>query len=184
MDRGRKQLRLVLAVGGAVLVVGAVATFAGTGTAASEVAPRNQSPPTISGTPREGSTLTARPGRWTGTEPITFAYTFLRCDRNGGSCAAISGATDVRSRTYTLRGVDVGNTLRVRVTATNRDGERSATSVPTAVIRNAPTAPAPTGCAGNAPVQVATIAPPGSRRAATSSAARRRRPRSALRPSS
>jgi hypothetical protein len=161
MDRERKRSKLALAVAGTVLLVGAVATFAGKGTAAQQVPPRNQSPPTISGTPEEGHRLTANPGRWTGTEPITFAYTFQRCDRNGGSCSAISGATDVRSRAYTLKQVDVGNTIRVRVTARNRDGERSATSVPTAVIREAPAPPAPpTGCAANAPLQVATISAP------------------------
>ncbi len=161
MDRERKRSKVVLAVAGTVLLLGAIATFASKGTAAGQAAPRNVSPPTISGTPDEGQRLTANPGRWTGTERITFAYTFLRCDRNGGSCSAISGATDVRFRTYTLKQVDVGNTLRVRVTATNKDGERKATSVPTAVIREAPAPPAPpTGCAANAPLQVGAISPP------------------------
>lgn len=160
MNRERTRAKLVLAVAGAVLVVGTVATFASTGTAAGQVAPRPQSPPTISGTPQEGERLTASTGRWTGTTPMTFAFTWLRCDRNGGACAAITGFTDSRLRAYTLRQVDVGNTIRVRVTATNRDGERSSTSVPTAVIRNAPAPPPQTGCAANAPLQVGSIAPP------------------------
>jgi hypothetical protein len=156
----RKRAKLGFALAGAALLLGAVATFAATGTAARQVAPRNASPPTIAGTPQEGQTLTASPGRWTGTQPITFAYTWLRCDRNGGSCSAISGFRDVRLRQYTLKQVDVGTTIRVRVTATNRDGERSATSVPTAVIRDAPAPPPQTGCAAAAPLQVANISPP------------------------
>ncbi len=120
--------------------------------------PQNTAPPTISGTPTEGQTLTATNGTWTGTQPITFSYQWLRCDRNGGACAAIGGAT---AQTYRLTSADVGNTIRVRVTARNRDGERSATSVPTAVIRQAPAPPAPpTGCAANAPLQVGAISPP------------------------
>ncbi len=161
MARERMRPKLVLTLGGAALVLVGAAAFAGQGTAAAQAPPRNQSPPTIAGAPQEGERLTASPGRWTGTAPVTFAYTFQRCDRNGGSCAAISGATDVRSATYTLKQVDVGNTIRVRVTATNRDGERSATSGPSAVFRDAPAPPPPPqGCAANAPLQVGALSLP------------------------
>ena len=90
-----------------------------------------------------------------GTTPITYRYQWLRCDASGGSCSNIGGATE---RTYELKNPDVGNTLRARVTATNNDGSASSTSVPTAVIRDA--TPAPQGCAGNAPIPIASIAPP------------------------
>jgi hypothetical protein len=141
----RKNAKRPLVAGAASVLLVAVAFsvgLAGAGTAASQVAPRNQSPPTISGTPSEGSTLTAENGEWTGTAPLQFSYSWRRCDENGGSCSAISGATQ---RTYTLRGVDNGNTLRVSVTARNADGAASATSVPTAVVRATPR-PEPTGC--------------------------------------
>jgi hypothetical protein len=102
-------------------------------------APSNTSPPTISGTPQEGQALTASPGNWGGTQPISFAYQWLRCDRNGGSCASIGNAT---GPSQVLSSADVGQTVRVRVTARNAAGSRSSTSVPSAVVsRAAPPGP-------------------------------------------
>jgi hypothetical protein len=98
-------------------------------------APTNTSPPTISGTPREASTLTARPGTWSGSAPITFGYQWERCDANGGSCSNVIGAT---KQSYTLSSADVGRTLRVVVTARNAGGSRSQTSVPTAAVQAGP----------------------------------------------
>jgi hypothetical protein len=152
MKRNRRML--ALAAGTAVVVLAAVAAVADKGAAVAQAPPRNESPPTISGTPQEGNTLTANEGRWTG-QP-TFAFSWRRCDRSGGACSAISGAT---SRTYTPARVDVGSTLRVRVTATNSDGSRNATSVPTAVIRGGGPRPG-RGCDANAPLQVQNISAP------------------------
>ena len=88
----------------------------------------NTEPPTVSGSATVGSTLTASRGKWSGDDPITFSIAWLRCDTNGGSCAAISGASD---STYVLKSVDSGNTIRVRVTAKDSSGTKRATSVPT-----------------------------------------------------
>jgi hypothetical protein len=96
--------------------------------------PVSSKPPTISGTPQEGQTLTANLGTWTGGQPQTFTYQWRRCDSTGGSCADISGAT---ASTYPLKSVDIGHTVRVRVTAHNSLGARSATSTPTGVIQKA-----------------------------------------------
>ena len=144
---------LALAAGTAVVVLAATAAVADKGSAVAQAPPTNDSPPTIAGTPQEGNTLTANEGRWTG-QP-TFAFSWLRCDRNGARCSAISGAT---SRTYNVGRVDNGNTLRVRVRATNSDGSRNATSVPTAVIR--PGQRPGRGCDANAPLQVQNLSSP------------------------
>ena len=123
------------ALAGMLVVLAAVAGLAEVADSAPQAAPSNQSPPAVSGTPEEGKTLTTTNGNWTGTAPITFAYAWRRCDENGGSCSQIGGATD---KTYVLKKVDVGNTIRSRVTARNNDGSTPATSVPSAVIRVAP----------------------------------------------
>ncbi len=116
--------------------------------------PNNLTPPSIAGDPVLGQTLTADPGFWSGTQPITFAYQWRSCNRQGGNCQNIAGAV---ARTYSLRQTDVGTTLRIRVTARNSIGTTSATSVPTAVIG----ASAPTGCpGGNGPINITQLTPP------------------------
>ena len=91
-------------------------------------------------TRRAGRRLSASTGTWTGTKPISFAYQWVRCGADGGqpdggNCAIVSGATEHR---YRLVSADVGFRMRVRVTATNGDGSRTAASNPTAVVGGPP----------------------------------------------
>ena len=91
--------------------------------------PSNTTLPSIAGTPRDGETLTASDGVWTGTP--TFKRQWLLCDDAGASCAAIAGETGAE---LVLGPDDVGHTVVVRVTATNGGGTVDATSDPTAVV--------------------------------------------------
>src|SRR3954465_12629664 len=61
-------------------------------------APSNASPPTISGAPQQGQTLTEGHGRGNGGQPQTYAYQWRRCDSVGGSCVDIGGAAARPSR--------------------------------------------------------------------------------------
>lgn len=145
----------------ALLAAGLVTVLVVAGLSQAASPPQNQSPPTISGKTQVGETLTADNGTWSGATPITYSYTWRRCDQNGGSCSDISGSN---SKTYVLKPVDSGNTLRVRVTAKNTDGSNSSTSVPTGVVTAAP-APPPTtkdGCptSGNGTLDIGAIAAP------------------------
>src|SRR6478752_8787398 len=65
---------------------------AGTGSAAIAAAPANTELPTISGTPKVGQTLTATDGKWANA-PTSFAYMWLRCQKNGNKCSTIPSAT-------------------------------------------------------------------------------------------
>jgi hypothetical protein len=114
-------------------------------------APVNTAPPTISGTPQQDSALTAGSGTWTGTQPISISYAWLLCDSDGNNCGVIAGAS---ASTYTAVSADVGQTIRIRVTAMNVRGSTAATSQPTDLV-----APAKSG-AGTTAVAVAKIALP------------------------
>lgn len=121
-------------VSSAALVVAAatVAALLSAGAdARSTATPSNTSPPAITGTAVLGETLTAVPGSWTGTPPITFALAWQRCDTGGGSCAAIASQTGA---TYVVTATDIGSTLRVLETATNAEGSVGVQSAPTAVV--------------------------------------------------
>ena len=92
-------------------------------------APVNVEPPTITGTARVGEVLTAHNGTWDNA-PTTFRYRWLRCNQLGNSCVVL--ASD--GQTYRLAQVDVGNTMRVRVTAVNADGSTAARSEQSDVV--------------------------------------------------
>jgi hypothetical protein len=110
-----------------VSAIAAVGVFAAT---ASATAPQNTASPTIGGTAKEDSTLTASPGTWSNI-PTSFANQWQRCASDGRACGDITGATE---KAYTVASGDVSRTLRVVVTATNADGKASASSDPTDVV--------------------------------------------------
>jgi hypothetical protein len=100
--------------------------------------PVNTSRPTISGTPAPGNRLQASRGSWSGDQPMTFGFRWIRCNAQGNDCGDISGATE---NEYVVQTGDLGRTLRVRVTARNDAGTRSATSAQTAVVAQQPEPP-------------------------------------------
>jgi hypothetical protein len=121
----KSKLSLLLALGAVVTGVLAVA--------ASAAPPANTTAPTISGTPKVGSTLTANDGSWTNS-PTSYTYQWQRCASDGRACGDIVAGT---SRTYSPTNGDVGHALRVVVTAVNAEGRAAATSSPTAPVDSA-----------------------------------------------
>ena len=99
-------------------------------------APVKKTPATISGIAHEGQTLSAGTGIWEGAPTLSYSYQWQHCSASGGSCSNVSGAT---GSTYLLASGDVGDTLRVVVTATNLAGSASSTSEATAVVSNSTT---------------------------------------------
>ena len=122
-----------------VTAIGSAAAPAARATA--QAAPVNAAPPVVSGTAREGQTLTASSGSWGGTLPISYSYAWQRCNSSGASCNHISGTS---GETYHLVAADVGHTIRAKVKATNADGSAEEVSAPTGVIANTGSAPAAT----------------------------------------
>ena len=111
----------------ALVVVGALPASAAARTA---TAAQNNTPPTISGSFRQGSALTASNGTWSFT-PSSFTYQWQRCDSDGGNCSDLRGAT---AGTYTLTAGDVTHTVVVMVVASNAFTVNDATSDPTPIV--------------------------------------------------
>jgi hypothetical protein len=117
-------LGLVASVALGALVIGSAAR------AAPQLAPLNVDPPTVTGIARVGEALTAHNGTWENS-PTSFRYRWLRCNATGFSCVL----TSADGKTYRLHDIDVGRTLRVRVTAVNADGASDARSEPSDVVQ-------------------------------------------------
>ena len=109
--------------------------------------------------------MTANPGTWSGSTPMTFTYRWLRCPTDGGAadgsnCLVIGGAT---ANNYRLRDADVGLRMRVRVTAQNADGSDAAASNPTGIVQGSsrPTNLTPPSIAGDPVLGQTLTADPG-----------------------
>ncbi len=109
--------------------------FKGTRIADATMAPPPLSiePPTITGVPETGQTLSASAGTWQAPLMPSLSYSWERCtDTTAEDCVAIPNAT---TSTYTVTTADAGSTIRVVVAATSR--ERTAWASSTAVPVNA-----------------------------------------------
>jgi acid phosphatase type 7 len=91
--------------------------------------------PVVSGQVVVGSVLSAGTGSWVGSQPMSFAFQWRRCDGSGSGCFDIVPAA---SSTYSLTAADFGSTVRVVVTASNPAGTGAATSAQTGVVQAAP----------------------------------------------
>lgn len=109
------------------------ARYAATPTCPIPAAPSNSVAPSISGTTAYGATLTAANGTWSGN-PTSYTYQWRRASSSGGTYSDIAGAT---SQSYTLATADIGNYLKVNVTATNAGGSNAALSTASSQITKA-----------------------------------------------
>jgi hypothetical protein len=117
------------------------------------VAPAVVQAPEVTGTSRDGETLTAVTGTWSGTAPVAVTRRWERCDPD---CAPVG-----TEATYALGPDDVGARLRVVELAANAAGEAESASALTAVVAaRAPevvTAPAVLGTARDEETLEATL---------------------------
>ena len=127
MRKHKIDLRRLVPPAVMIVACGVAATVA---FARSAATPQNTALPQVSGTAKEGETLTASNGTWSNT-PTSYAYQWRRCASDGQACGDITGAS---KQTYAVVAADVGHTLRVVVTASNADGKASATSEATDVV--------------------------------------------------
>jgi lysozyme len=102
--------------------------------------PSNQSPPEISGDAEVGRTLSASSGTWSGTQPLSYSYSWYRCDAEGTACSAVLNGTEP---TYELVAADYAHRMKVTVTATNSAGSAEQDSSLTEAVTDttAPVAP-------------------------------------------
>lgn len=110
--------------------------------------PANLSVPTLSGNATSGQVLTPAPGVWSGS-PTGYTMAFVRYAADGVTrtgyltgpfAAPVSGP--YTAYTYTIQSGDVGQTIRLEVTATNGTGTSAAVlSTPTPVIGAGNTVP-------------------------------------------
>ena len=106
--------------------------------------PRVTKQPSLIGSAWVGSRLDAGGATWTGRQPITWSWVWLRCDTDSlWSCDAIGGAT---VGTYVVNTADLGKRLRALMVLQNRDGRTYGWTAasPAVTMPPPPPPPAPT----------------------------------------
>jgi hypothetical protein len=99
-------------------------------------APINGSLPSLSGQPLVGKALIASTGSWNGPSS-TYSFQWLRCSNTGTTCTPVTEAT---GQNFLLVSGDAGFTIRVAITASNKNGTSIATSLPTQQVSAPPPA--------------------------------------------
>jgi transglycosylase-like protein with SLT domain len=99
--------------------------------------PHMLSHPTVHGKAQVGAVLRGDSGGWSGTKPLWFSYTWLRCGKQG-RCGAVGGAS---APTLKLTSSLAGARVRLQVKVRNSAGTATGVSALTAVVAAPPTAP-------------------------------------------
>jgi hypothetical protein len=86
--------------------------------------PVNLTTPTIIGDPHPGIALTADPGQWVGSQPMSLRYEWWRCDEDSAMCKELVG----KDTTYTPTDTDLYCGLELKIVAANAAGEQEAVS--------------------------------------------------------
>lgn len=94
----------------------------------------NTESPQISGIARQGEILSAVNGSWQGSRPLTFAYTWKRCDPTCTQAVATSSS-------YAPAAADVGHQLQLTVTASGPGGSDSESVMSGTIAPRPATAP-------------------------------------------
>jgi hypothetical protein len=97
----------------------ALSTATAAAVGAEVVGPTRIAGPSVTGVAATGRQLTASAGAWSGIGPISYAYSWYRCDGAGMHCNRVRGAT---KPTYTLAERDAGKTLGLKVEVTDSTG--------------------------------------------------------------
>lgn len=80
-----------------------------------------------------GGTVTATTGTWKSDDPPTYSFQWQECDSSGDNCSNVPPMGSAPDN-YWITPSEVGNTIRVAVTATNPYGSTTAYSDPSPVI--------------------------------------------------
>jgi adhesin/invasin len=116
---------------------GQTATAAATPTAvvADPTPPAETALPSVTGTATKGQVLTeATGGTWASPDALNFTRKWQRCNTSGTGCQPITGATGF---VYRLTAADVGKTVTIAITATDKEGQQTTVNAPTTAVVSA-----------------------------------------------